>query len=86
MTVAISHIMTLITDVKTTVGYGVPFFYFSGGDFHSAQIGWIYGVLDEMVNLSRCAGPQDGGSQASAVLLLWKVRGGFSRAIVGEAL
>jgi hypothetical protein len=45
--VAISHIMTLITDVKTTVGYGVPFFYFSGGDFHSAQIGWIYGVLDE---------------------------------------
>ena len=45
--VAISHIMTLITDVKTTVGYGVPFFYFSGKDFHSAQIGWIYGVLDE---------------------------------------
>ncbi len=44
--VAISHIMTLITDVKTTVGYGAPFFYFSGKDFYSAQIGWIFGVLD----------------------------------------
>jgi hypothetical protein len=43
--VAISHILTLITDVQTTVGYGVPFFYFSGKDFFSA-IGWIYGVLD----------------------------------------
>ena len=43
--VAISHILTLITDVKTTAGYGVPFFYFSGKDFYSA-IGWIYGVLD----------------------------------------
>jgi len=43
--VAISHIITLIIDVETTVGYGVPFFYFSGKDFHSA-IGWIYGVLD----------------------------------------
>src|SRR5439155_25782056 len=36
--VAISHILTLITDVETTVGYGVPFFYFSGKDFNSAQI------------------------------------------------
>ena len=44
--VAISHILTLITDVETTVGYGVPFFYFSGKDFYSAQIGWIFGVLD----------------------------------------
>ncbi len=44
--VAISHIMTLITDVKTTVGYGVPFFYFSGKDFYTPQIGWIYGVLN----------------------------------------
>ena len=43
--VAISHIVTLITDVETTVGYGVPFFYFSGKDFYSA-IGWIYGILD----------------------------------------
>jgi len=43
--VAISHIVTLITDVETTVGYGVPFFYFSDKDFYSA-IGWIFGVLD----------------------------------------
>ena len=45
--VAISHIMTLITDVKTTVGYGVPFFYFSGKDFYTPEIGWIFGVLDQ---------------------------------------
>jgi hypothetical protein len=44
--VAISHILTLITDVQTTVGYGVPFFYFSGKDFYTPQVGWIYGVLD----------------------------------------
>jgi hypothetical protein len=44
--VAISHILTLITDVQTTIKYGVPFFYFSGKDFYTAQIGWIYGVLD----------------------------------------
>jgi hypothetical protein len=44
--VAISHILTLITDVVTTVGYGVPFFYFSGQDFYTPQIGWIYGVLN----------------------------------------
>lgn len=44
--VAISHILTLITDVQTTIKYGVPFFYFSGKDFFTPQIGWIYGVLD----------------------------------------
>jgi hypothetical protein len=44
--VAVSHILTLVTDVKTTVGYGVPFFYFSGKDFYTPQIGWIFGVLD----------------------------------------
>ena len=44
--VAISHILTLITDVQTTMKYGVPFFYFSGQDFYTAQIGWIFGVLD----------------------------------------
>jgi hypothetical protein len=43
--VAISHILTLITDVMTTMKYHVPFFYFSGKDFYS-QIGLIYGVLD----------------------------------------
>jgi hypothetical protein len=44
--VAISHILTLITDVQTTIKYSVPFFYFSGRDFYTTQIGWIYGVLD----------------------------------------
>ncbi|MGH2495015.1 MAG: hypothetical protein ACRDIV_09965 [Ktedonobacteraceae bacterium] len=44
--VAISHIITLITDVQTTIKYGVPFFYFSGADFYNAQYGWIFGVLD----------------------------------------
>jgi hypothetical protein len=44
--VAVSHILTLITDVQTTLKYGVPFFYFSGMDFYIAQYGWIYGVLD----------------------------------------
>ena len=48
--VAISHILTLITDVQTTVGYGVPFFYFSGKDFYTPQVGWIYGVLDTTGN------------------------------------
>ncbi len=31
--VAVSHILTLITDVKTAMRYQVPFFYFSGRDF-----------------------------------------------------
>jgi hypothetical protein len=32
--VAVSHILTLITDVQTTMRYQVPFFYFSGRDFY----------------------------------------------------
>ena len=44
--VAISHILTLITDVQTTMKYHVPFFYFSGKDFYDTQTGWIFGVLD----------------------------------------
>jgi hypothetical protein len=43
--VAISHILTLITDVRTTLKYQVPFFYFSDKDFSSA-IGLIFGILD----------------------------------------
>ncbi len=31
--VAVSHILTLITDVQTAMSYQVPFFYFSGRDF-----------------------------------------------------
>jgi hypothetical protein len=45
---AISHILTMITDVQTTIGYQVPFFYFSGKDFFQpgqTQF-WPMGVLD----------------------------------------
>jgi hypothetical protein len=44
--VALSHLLTLITDVQTTMRYHVPFFYFPGGDFYAPASGWIYGVLD----------------------------------------
>ncbi len=43
--VAVSHIMTLITDVQTAMHSGVPFFYFSGKDFVSAGYYWPIGVL-----------------------------------------
>ena len=46
--VAISHILTMITDVQTTIGYQVPFFYFSDKDFFQqgqTQL-WPMGVLD----------------------------------------
>jgi hypothetical protein len=43
--VALSHILTLITDVQTTRKYHVPFFYFPAFDFYAPQSGWIYGVL-----------------------------------------
>ncbi len=44
--VAVSHILTLITDVQTTMRYGVPFFYFSGKDFVLNGVLWPMGVLD----------------------------------------
>jgi hypothetical protein len=44
--VATSHILTLITDVQTTMQYKVPFFYFSGEDFYDQGIEWPIGVLD----------------------------------------
>jgi hypothetical protein len=44
--VAISHILTLITDVQTTMKYHVPFFYFSGKDFYIGQTFWPLGILD----------------------------------------
>lgn len=44
--VAISHILTLITDVRTTRKYHVPFFYFPAKDFYAPQSGWIFGILD----------------------------------------
>lgn len=44
--VAISHILTLITDVLTTMKYRAPFFYFSGEDFYIGQTFWPLGILD----------------------------------------
>ena len=42
--VAVSHILTLITDVQTTLRYKVPFFYFSARDFNSQGAFWPMGV------------------------------------------
>ncbi len=44
--VAISHILTLITDVNTSMQYQVPFFFFSGEDFYSVGYYWPIGVLN----------------------------------------
>ncbi len=46
--IAISHILTLITDVQTALRFQVPFFYFSGKDFfQSGQTQfWPMGILD----------------------------------------
>ncbi len=46
--VAVSHILTLITDVQTVQRYKVPFFYFSGKDFFFTVNRNIapFGVLD----------------------------------------
>ena len=42
--VAVSHILTLITDVQTTLRYHVPFFYFSARDFYTSGEYWPMGV------------------------------------------
>jgi hypothetical protein len=44
--VAVSHILTLITDVQTSMRYKVPFFYFSARDFSSQGQFWPMGVRD----------------------------------------
>jgi hypothetical protein len=44
--VAVSHTLTLVTDVQTAMKYAVPFFYFSGKDFFDQGINWPIGVLD----------------------------------------
>jgi len=48
--VAVSHILTLITDVQTAKQYAVPFFYFSSKDFvqyeHKHNVFYPMGVLD----------------------------------------
>ncbi|MFL5624510.1 MAG: hypothetical protein ACJ788_02835 [Ktedonobacteraceae bacterium] len=42
--IAVSHIMTLITDVTTSMRYKIPFFYFSARDFYSQGSYWPMGV------------------------------------------
>ncbi len=44
--VAISHILTLITDVQTAMQARVPIFFFSGKDFWDAGLIWPIGILD----------------------------------------
>lgn len=44
--VAVSHVLSLISNTQTAVQYGVPIFYFSGKDFLSAGYYWPIGVLD----------------------------------------
>jgi hypothetical protein len=44
--VAVSHILTLITDAQTALRYKVPFFYFSARDFYSQGQFWPMGVRD----------------------------------------
>ena len=44
--VAVSHILTLITDVLTTMRYHVPYFYFSDRDFIQSGVRWPIGILD----------------------------------------
>jgi len=43
---AVSHTLTLIIDVQTSMKYSIPFFYFSGADFESVGYLWPIGVLD----------------------------------------
>nr|BBH94633.1 hypothetical protein KTA_28320 [Thermogemmatispora argillosa] len=44
--IAIAHILSLITDVRTAMSYRVPFFYFSGQDFIIDGQLWPIGVVD----------------------------------------
>lgn len=44
--VSVSHILTLITDVLTTLQYGISFFFFDGKDFVLYGYLWPIGVLD----------------------------------------
>jgi hypothetical protein len=45
--VAITHTLSLVTDVQTATKYKVPFFYFSGKDFRDQGVHWPIGILDE---------------------------------------
>jgi len=43
--VAVSHILALITDVRTAMGASVPFFFFSGTDFYIDGSYWPIGIM-----------------------------------------
>src|SRR5579875_375901 len=44
--IAVSHVLTLITDVTTAMRYHVPFFYFSSEDFVLQGVYWPIGILN----------------------------------------
>ncbi|QBD81267.1 hypothetical protein EPA93_36940 [Ktedonosporobacter rubrisoli] len=44
--IAVSHILTLITDVQTAMKYKIPFFYFSGKDFDDQGYHWPIGIVE----------------------------------------
>lgn len=44
--VAVSHILTLTTDVQTAMQYHIPFFYFSNKDFLQSGALWPIGIRD----------------------------------------
>ncbi len=46
--VAVSHILTLISDAQTTTRYRVPFFFFSDRDFIQSGEYWPIGILDRL--------------------------------------
>jgi len=43
--VAVSHVLALITDVRTAMGDAVPFFFFSGTDFYIGSSYWPIGIM-----------------------------------------
>lgn len=46
--VAVSHILTLISDAQTTTRYKVPYFFFSDRDFVQSGEYWPIGILDRL--------------------------------------
>lgn len=44
--IAVSHVLTLIADVTTSMRYHVPFFYFSSEDFVLQGVYWPIGILN----------------------------------------
>ena len=46
--VAVSHVLTLISDAQTTMRYRVPYFFFSDRDFIQSGEYWPIGILDRL--------------------------------------